>query len=96
MPHNTMIIKYPNFFEASTYNDVLLQDINPAYRNVDQNVFETTPLFWDCECTGDSRGYIRPSYIETCPHCGAIRDECPDSRINEVFIQMTCNPSSWC
>lgn len=91
-----MTFKIPNFFGSSVYDDVLLQDINPAYRDATMDVFETTPLFWDCECENCARGYIRPAYIAECPYCGALRDERPDSRINEVFIQLTCNPSAWC
>lgn len=37
--------------------------------------------YWDCEC--DDK-YIQPNSREQCPICGAMRDEMPDSRQNEV------------
>ena len=96
MHYCTDNIARPELFAHSILQEVIMQDINPAYRNADPNVFETTEAFWDCECDGRVRGYIRPAFIEKCPHCGASRSECPDSRINELMIQLTCNPYAWC
>ena len=45
--------------------------------------FFTTPLFWDCECDCD---YIHPSSEFQCFSCGAVQEESPDSRVNEVFL----------
>ena len=42
---------------------------------------ETTILYWDCEC---DKHYIHPRSHKTCVHCKAVRDEQPDSRVNEV------------
>ena len=43
--------------------------------------FITTHLYWDCEC---DREYIRPASMLMCEDCGALKDESPDSRLNEV------------
>ena len=43
--------------------------------------FLTTPDFWDCEC---SEKFIHSRQVERCAHCGAHRDEQPDSRLFEV------------
>lgn len=37
--------------------------------------------FWDCECVGE---YIQPNTLEACPRCGAMRDEQPPARIDEI------------
>lgn len=50
--------------------------------NLGQGVFYTTPLFWDCECETD---YIHPASHETCPACTAVRQDCPDARLDEVL-----------
>lgn len=42
---------------------------------------ETTSDFWDCECETE---YIHHSGQSCCTKCGAIREECPDSRVTEV------------
>jgi hypothetical protein len=42
----------------------------------------TTSIFWDCNCRED---YIHPDTHNTCPACGAKREECPDSRVSEVL-----------
>ena len=42
---------------------------------------ETTSDFWDCECETE---YIHHSGQPCCTKCGAIREECPDSRVAEV------------
>ena len=44
--------------------------------------FITTDLFWDCDC---EQRYIRPADMPTCENCGADQDECPPSRINEIW-----------
>ena len=46
------------------------------------DAFYTTSLFWDCEC---EENYIHSFTEETCPACGATREEAPDARVNEVF-----------
>ncbi len=47
----------------------------------DENRFETTDLFWDCECKND---YIKHYSIKKCVNCGAEYDEMPNSRVPEV------------
>jgi hypothetical protein len=42
-----------------------------------------TPLFWDCECVEGC--YIHPYYQQSCPKCGAVHNDQPESRANEVF-----------
>ena len=49
------------------------------HKNV--NIFETTDLFWDCECKDD---YIHYKKEVLCPLCGATAETQPDSRVNEV------------
>ena len=42
-----------------------------------------TSQYWDCECEAE---YIRfRCSQEECPICGAVREEQPDSRVNEVL-----------
>ena len=41
----------------------------------------TTPKYWDCNC---DKHYMQHAFVETCPVCGAIKDEQPDSMIVEV------------
>jgi hypothetical protein len=45
-----------------------------------RSVFYTTPLFWDCE-----QDYIHPASQEACPACGAVREDQPDARVDEVL-----------
>lgn len=47
----------------------------------------TNPMYWDCEC---QTRYIHPKTNFTCPLCGAVPNEQPDSLMNEV-----ANPSLW-
>lgn len=42
---------------------------------------ELSVFFWDCEC---NIRYIHPNSHEKCDICGAVRDDMPDSRINEM------------
>jgi hypothetical protein len=42
-----------------------------------------TPLFWDCECREGC--YIHPYYQQSCPQCGAVRDDQLESRADVVF-----------
>jgi len=42
-----------------------------------------TSLFWDCECDKD---FIHSKRHEACPICGAVREDQPDSRANEVLL----------
>ena len=51
----------------------------------DENRFPMTGQFWDCEC---EINYIHPKSVSVCPRCGAVREERPDSRINEVFSSL--------
>ena len=41
----------------------------------------TTKFFWDCEC---ETNYIYTRWIKYCQICGAIRDNQPDSMIEEL------------
>lgn len=43
-----------------------------------------TEEYWDCEC---EHLYIHPKIDVYCKICGADRDECPDSRVNEVLAR---------
>ena len=46
------------------------------------NMSGTNPNYWDCECDVD---YIHLKVNNTdCLRCGAVSDEQPDSRIDEV------------
>ena len=58
------------------------------------NRFPTTEYFRDCEC---ETNYIRPKCVPVCPRCGAVSDECSESRINEVFAALMASPdiSKW-
>lgn len=42
---------------------------------------ETTPEYWDCECEEE---YIHPAGQSCCTKCGAVREDCPDSRLAEI------------
>jgi hypothetical protein len=48
-------------------------------------MIKTTPAYWDCECKDF---YIRPARQDKCGACGAIREEQPDSRPEEVIAQL--------
>jgi hypothetical protein len=54
--------------------------------NLGRDVFDTTPLFWDCEC---ERDYIHSCTEQTCPVCKAEREDAPDARVDEVFKYST-------
>ena len=41
----------------------------------------TNPDFWDCECT---KNYIHPYWDESCPICGVLAEDMPESRVDEV------------
>jgi hypothetical protein len=47
----------------------------------DKKPIITTPEYWDCECLKD---YIHPSEVSCCGRCGALRDDQPDARVDEV------------
>ncbi len=49
------------------------------------------PDFWDCEC---EKNYIRPKKVNQCLMCGAIRENQPDSRANEVYKAFV-TPTPW-
>ncbi len=51
----------------------------------DGKQFFTTVAFWDCECRHD---YIHPYTEDSCPRCGAHREEQPDSIVSEVIGQL--------
>ena len=58
---------------------------NKAEKNkIKINEIETTERYWDCECKDD---FIHPKTQTCCNICGAIAEEHPDSRINEVLMQ---------
>jgi hypothetical protein len=42
----------------------------------------TTDQYWDCEC---EHNFIHPKECPICFKCGAIKEEQPDSRVNEVL-----------
>ncbi|MFP4305819.1 MAG: hypothetical protein ACLFQQ_01245 [Desulfococcaceae bacterium] len=42
----------------------------------------TTNQYWDCEC---EREFIHPIECPECLICGAVKEEQPDSRVNELF-----------
>lgn len=42
---------------------------------------ELTDKYWDCECEQD---FIHSKNCDMCIYCGALKDEQPDSRVNEV------------
>lgn len=48
----------------------------------------TTPEYWDCECRNN---YIHPITEKSCPLCGAISDNQPDSIVSEVeaYLEQT-------
>ncbi len=48
-----------------------------------KNDVETTEKYWDCECKDN---FIHPKIQNQCGICGALAEEQPDSRINEVVM----------
>ena len=44
---------------------------------------ETTPLFWDCECTSL---YLHTKDEKRCLICGVYQEDQPDSMITEVLL----------
>lgn len=44
---------------------------------------KTTEKYWDCEC---KENFIHPKTQAQCYICGALAEEQPDSRVNEVVI----------
>jgi len=47
------------------------------------NDVRTTEKYWDCEC---EHNFIHPKTQSKCGICGALAEEQPDSRINEVLM----------
>jgi hypothetical protein len=45
---------------------------------------KTTEKYWDCECKDK---FIHPKTQSQCNICGALAEEQPDSRINEILMQ---------
>lgn len=43
------------------------------------------PDFWDCEC---ETSFIHSKDIPSCPQCGALREEQPDSIDHEIPDEM--------
>ena len=41
----------------------------------------TSHLYWDCDCP---QNYTRPRSKNICEDCGALKDESPDSTLNEI------------
>ena len=58
--------------------EVAIHDFNT--RGLD-GVPKLSNEYWDCEC---KEKYIHPNSMDICPVCGAVRDEMPDSRQDEV------------
>ena len=48
-------------------------------------MIRTTPKYWDCECKDM---YIRSATQSACGACGAVREEQPDSRVEEVVVDL--------
>jgi len=51
--------------------------------------FQTTQLFWDCEC---NENYIHHCTDKVCNNCGCEQNESPDSRLNEIGIDEILYP----
>jgi hypothetical protein len=49
----------------------------------DQEIL-TTDKYWDCECLAN---FIHPKSQKKCDKCGAVEEEQPDSRVNEVLAE---------
>ena len=56
----------------------VLKPITQAIENPD---VQTTDEYWDCECEEE---YIHYAEQPCCTKCGAIREDCPDSRLAEI------------
>ena len=42
---------------------------------------QLTSEYWDCECL---KNYIHPNSVSCCGRCGALKEDQPDSRVEEV------------
>lgn len=51
--------------------------------NEETNDVKTTEKYWDCECKDN---FIHPKTQNKCNICGAVAEEQPDSRVNEVLM----------
>lgn len=71
---------YVLFRDAKTGKQYQVRD-NGITEYVPHGEIILSTEYWDCEC-GDK--YIHPNSADECPVCGALRDEMPDSRQNEV------------
>lgn len=49
--------------------------------DIDRSEVETNPNYWDCSC---KENYIHPKVEMKCYVCGALQEDMPDSRSNEV------------
>jgi len=86
-------MKYLNFLERKAMEDFqLICKIEKLY---DKEVLQKeqkkegdlmdiilNPNYWDCECESD---YIHPNTDKKCNRCGALREEQPESRKDEVI-----------
>lgn len=43
---------------------------------------QTTPDYWDCDCAAE---YIHPVASPQCGVCGALREEQPEARLDELY-----------
>ena len=44
-----------------------------------------TDEYWDCECPDDGFDYIKPISLSHCDKCGALQEDQPSARLNEVI-----------
>lgn len=50
---------------------------------MNKNPCATSDDYWDCEC---ETNYIRPMTQKVCPKCGAEEEDCPASRVDELYL----------
>ena len=55
--------------------------LKPITQRIENPDVQTTDEYWDCECEEE---YIHPAEQPCCTKCGAIRGDCPDSRLAEI------------
>lgn len=48
--------------------------------------FKLSDDYWDCECVHD---YIHPNTEDVCDKCKALREDQPDSRLDEIEKYIT-------
>jgi hypothetical protein len=66
----------------------LWQDVFAAVRGIKDggSGHHLTCEYWDCEC---AKEYIHPKSEDSCPECGALREDQPDSHVSDV-MEMIC------